>query len=108
MVRSDFAIANKTKTLGVRLPENHWIFQVSNKKEIILKSLEVYKLIQMDLQEIKNGLQELKEIKNELKEIKNELKEIKEKVQTLKYQENESKESEQDKRLDKLDLDIFF
>ena len=101
MVRNDFAIANKTKTLGVRLPENHWIFQVSNKKEIILKSLEVYKLIQMDLQEIKNGLQELKEIKNELKEIK-------EKVQTLKYQENESKESEQDKRLDKLDLDIFF
>ena len=101
MVRSDFAIANKIKTLGVRLPENHWIFQVSNKKEIILKSLEVYKLIQMDLQEIKNGLQELKEIKNELKEIK-------EKVQTLKYQENESKESEQDKRLDKLDLDIFF
>ncbi len=94
-------IANKTKTLGVRLPENHWIFQKPNKKEIVLKSLEVYRLIQMELQEIKNELQELKEIKNELKEIK-------EKIQTPKYQENESKESEQDKRLDKLDLDIFF
>lgn len=50
------------KTLGVRLPADHWIFKEKNKRKVVEEALKQYKETGRTLNEIQQSVSEIKSI----------------------------------------------